>query len=75
MNQVIEDLAGNIQWSKSLDYSIFECLALFVNISGITIAEWAFMLCEIGGKRITSGQRTENNKINRMLACCQVGFF
>ncbi|WP_047151111.1 hypothetical protein [Aneurinibacillus tyrosinisolvens] len=37
MNQVIEDLKGNIQWEKIKNYSIFEYLALFVTISGLVI--------------------------------------
>lgn len=35
MNQVIEDLKGRIDWSKLLEYSPFEYLALFVTFTGI----------------------------------------
>lgn len=38
MNQVIEDLKGKIDWSKTLEYSPFEYLALFVTFSGILIS-------------------------------------
>lgn len=38
MNQVIEDLKGHIEWSKMLEYSAFEYLALFLTFSGITIS-------------------------------------
>ncbi|MDF2814240.1 MAG: hypothetical protein K0Q81_440 [Paenibacillus sp.] len=37
MNQVIEDLKGNIDWSKLEDYSVFEWIALFVTFSGIIV--------------------------------------
>lgn len=37
MNQVIEDLKGDIDWSKLQGYSLFEYLALFVTFSGIVI--------------------------------------
>jgi predicted histidine transporter YuiF (NhaC family) len=35
MNQVIEDLKGNIKWNKVLSYSIFEHIALFITVSGL----------------------------------------
>jgi hypothetical protein len=38
MNQVIEDLKGNIDWGKMLDYSAFEYLALFVTFTGILVS-------------------------------------
>jgi hypothetical protein len=38
MNQVIEDLKGQIDWSKMLEYSAFEYLALFLTFSGITVS-------------------------------------
>ncbi|ETT58441.1 hypothetical protein C173_31004 [Paenibacillus sp. FSL R7-277] len=38
MNQVIEDLKGQIDWSKMLEYSVFEYLALFLTFSGITVS-------------------------------------
>ncbi|MNE89648.1 hypothetical protein D3C80_1870840 [compost metagenome] len=38
MNQVIEDLKGRIDWSKALDYSPFEYLALFVTFTGIAVS-------------------------------------
>ncbi|WP_238650752.1 hypothetical protein [Paenibacillus piscarius] len=38
MNQVIEDLKGNIDWSVMLDYSPFEYLALFLTFSGIAVS-------------------------------------
>jgi hypothetical protein len=37
MNQVIEDLKGNIEWSKVADYSIFEYIALFITLSGLVV--------------------------------------
>jgi hypothetical protein len=38
MNQVIEDLKGKIDWSKVIEYSPFEYLALFVTFAGIIIS-------------------------------------
>lgn len=38
MNQVIDDLEGNIDWSKLGDYSPFEYFALFVTLSGLVVA-------------------------------------
>lgn len=38
MNQVIEDLKGKIDWSKLLEYSPFEYLALFVTFTGIAVS-------------------------------------
>ncbi|AIQ55904.1 hypothetical protein PBOR_02180 [Paenibacillus borealis] len=38
MNQVIEDLKGKIDWSKMLEYSPFEYLALFLTFSGIAVS-------------------------------------
>lgn len=38
MNQVIEDLKGDIDWSKMLTYSFFEYIALFVTFSGLVVA-------------------------------------
>lgn len=38
MNQVIEDLKGDIDWSKLQDYSPFEYLALFLTFTGIVIS-------------------------------------
>ncbi|MEH7885764.1 hypothetical protein V7654_15800 [Bacillus sp. JJ1609] len=38
MNQVIEDLKGDIDWSKMLSYSLFEYMALFITISGLITA-------------------------------------
>lgn len=38
MNQVIEDLKGKIAWSKMLEYSPFEYLALFVTFTGIAVS-------------------------------------
>lgn len=38
MNQVIEDLKGNIDWSKMLEYSVFEYLALFLTFTGIMVS-------------------------------------
>lgn len=38
MNQVIEDLKGNIDWRKMLEYSLFEYIALFVTFSGLVLA-------------------------------------
>ncbi|WP_169086565.1 hypothetical protein [Paenibacillus sp. PL91] len=40
MNQVIEDLKGDIDWRKLLGYSIFEYIALAMTLSGIMIAIW-----------------------------------
>jgi hypothetical protein len=40
MNQVIEDLKGDINWEKMLDYSSFEYLALIVTFTGIIVALW-----------------------------------
>ncbi|WP_409290591.1 hypothetical protein [Peribacillus sp. SCS-37] len=37
MNQVIEDLKGNIKWGKMLHYSIFQYIALVVTLSGIAV--------------------------------------
>ncbi|MFC3883997.1 hypothetical protein ACFOU2_11055 [Bacillus songklensis] len=37
MNQVIEDLKGNIRWEKMGSYSIFEYIALFVTMSGLIV--------------------------------------
>ncbi|MCQ6562693.1 hypothetical protein [Paenibacillus mendelii] len=37
MNQVIEDLKGDVGWSSMLDYSVFEYLALFVVLSGLVV--------------------------------------
>ncbi|MCZ8524022.1 MULTISPECIES: hypothetical protein [Paenibacillus] len=38
MNQVIEDLKGDINWSKMLEYSAFEYIALAVTISGMLVS-------------------------------------
>ncbi|OMF93355.1 hypothetical protein [Paenibacillus sp. FSL R7-0273] len=38
MNQVIEDLKAPIDWSKLLEYSPFEYLALFVTFTGISVS-------------------------------------
>ncbi|KGE19651.1 hypothetical protein [Paenibacillus wynnii] len=38
MNQVIEDLKGQIKWSKMLEYSPFEYLALFLAMTGIVVS-------------------------------------
>ena len=38
MNQVIDDLKGKIDWSKMIEYSPFEYLALFVTMSGILVS-------------------------------------
>ncbi len=38
MNQVIEDLKNPIDWSKMLQYSPFEYLALFLTCSGILVS-------------------------------------
>ncbi|ASA25322.1 hypothetical protein [Paenibacillus donghaensis] len=38
MNQVIEDLKSPIDWSKLLEYSPFEYLALFLTFSGIMVS-------------------------------------
>ncbi|WJH32373.1 hypothetical protein N6H14_18445 [Paenibacillus sp. CC-CFT747] len=38
MNQVIEDLKGKIDWSKLLEYSVFEYIALVVAFSGIIVS-------------------------------------
>ncbi|WP_010275675.1 hypothetical protein [Paenibacillus senegalensis] len=38
MNQVIDDLEGNIDWSKLGEYSPFEYFALFVTFSGLVVA-------------------------------------
>ncbi|MBM7693681.1 hypothetical protein JOC77_003125 [Peribacillus deserti] len=38
MNQVIEDLKGNIKWGKLAGYSLFEYIALFVTVSGLIVA-------------------------------------
>lgn len=43
MNQVIEDLKGDIDWSKLLGYSVFEHLAFVLTLSGIFIALWLGM--------------------------------
>lgn len=48
MNQVIYDLKGDIDWGKMLSYSIFEYIALFVTISGITVS--AILLAQNGLK-------------------------
>ncbi|PZD96069.1 hypothetical protein DNH61_09125 [Paenibacillus sambharensis] len=37
MNQVIEDLDGQIDWRAMLKYSLFEHIALFVTLSGLVI--------------------------------------
>jgi hypothetical protein len=38
MNQVIEDLKGNINWKKMTHYSVFEYIALVVTVTGIIVA-------------------------------------
>ncbi|WP_426449830.1 hypothetical protein ACP26L_32995 [Paenibacillus sp. S-38] len=38
MNQVIEDLKGDIDWSKVLGYSSFEYVALAVTLSGMVVS-------------------------------------
>lgn len=38
MNQVIEDLKGRIEWSKMLEYSPFEYLALLLTFTGILVS-------------------------------------
>lgn len=38
MNQVIDDLKGKIAWSKMIEYSPFEFLALFVTVTGILVS-------------------------------------
>ncbi|MCA0755461.1 hypothetical protein KP806_10395 [Paenibacillus sp. N4] len=40
MNQVIEDLKGDIDWSKLQGYSIFQHFAFVLTLSGIFIALW-----------------------------------
>ncbi|MEV5027707.1 hypothetical protein [Paenibacillus sp. LPE1-1-1.1] len=40
MNQVIEDLKGDIDWGKLQGYSVFEHIAFVLTISGISIALW-----------------------------------
>jgi hypothetical protein len=37
MNQVIEDLKGNIDWNKMSSYSLFQYIALFVTFSGLIV--------------------------------------
>ncbi|MFC7372487.1 hypothetical protein ACFQPF_12480 [Fictibacillus iocasae] len=37
MNQVIEDLKGNIDWGKMSSYSLFQYIALFVTFSGLLV--------------------------------------
>ncbi|MFC0189977.1 hypothetical protein ACFFJY_16910 [Fictibacillus aquaticus] len=37
MNQVIEDLKGNIDWSKMSSYSLFQYIALFVTFTGLFV--------------------------------------
>ncbi|NJJ38461.1 hypothetical protein [Paenibacillus apii] len=38
MNQVIEDLKGNIDWGKMLQYSVFEYIALLLTFCGIIVS-------------------------------------
>lgn len=38
MNQVIEDLKAPVDWSKMLEYSPFEYLALFLTFTGIAVS-------------------------------------
>jgi hypothetical protein len=38
MNQVIEDLKGNINWSVTAKYSVFQWIALIVTMSGLVVA-------------------------------------
>lgn len=40
MNQVIEDLKGDIDWGKMQEYSPFEYFAFALTLSGITVALW-----------------------------------
>ncbi|WP_068609012.1 magnesium transporter CorA family protein [Paenibacillus swuensis] len=37
MNQVIEDLKGDIDWGKMGGYSVFEYIALFITFSGLLV--------------------------------------
>ncbi|MFC4100250.1 hypothetical protein [Paenibacillus xanthanilyticus] len=37
MNQVIEDLKGDIDWSKLAAYSVFEYIALFITLTGLIV--------------------------------------
>ncbi|TYP79845.1 hypothetical protein [Paenibacillus methanolicus] len=37
MNQVIEDLKGDIDWSKLAEYSVFEYIALFITLTGLIV--------------------------------------
>lgn len=38
MNQVIDDLKGDIDWSRLRDYSFFEYVALVVTVTGMAVA-------------------------------------
>lgn len=38
MNHIIEDLKGRIEWSKMLEYSPFEYLALLLTFTGILVS-------------------------------------
>jgi hypothetical protein len=38
MNQVIEDLKGNINWSVTAGYSLFQWIALIITLSGLVVA-------------------------------------
>ncbi|PLT30683.1 hypothetical protein CUU66_05885 [Peribacillus deserti] len=38
MNQVIDDLKGNINWERLMRYSLFEYIALFVTVSGMIVS-------------------------------------
>ncbi|WP_051052275.1 hypothetical protein [Paenibacillus sonchi] len=56
MNQVIEDLKGKIEWSKMLEYSPFEYLALFVALTGIAVS------IGLSLKQLWSGIRSRRRK-------------
>lgn len=38
MNLVIDDLSGNINWSKFMEFSFFEWIVVFVTITGIVLS-------------------------------------
>ncbi|OKP79096.1 hypothetical protein A3842_12885 [Paenibacillus sp. P3E] len=60
MNQVIEDLKGKIDWSKMLEYSPFEYLALFVAFTGIAVS------IGLSLKQLWNGIRSRRRKRKRV---------
>ena len=60
MNLVIEDLGGNIDWSKFLSFSFFEWLVVFVTATGIILS---FVMGFFFVKRWLSEKQSKKRKM------------